>query len=139
MAPPFRELFVELGRDVFEIVKAIGEEAVAQGQRKGVSTAREPDRLQRMLAALSSGPGACYLLARYGWSSLEFERLAFERAVAVRARLDCGHGVRLSPISEIALVLADRGEMVHTFIDLIDRRVLKASRCYCVPREAVKW
>ena len=130
----FRPLFVELGEDAFAIAKGIAEQAVKQALDRAKPTG-EIDRLSRMLGALSDGPGARHLASRYGWTEHRFSRPPYDRAVYIRAELRCGHVVRLEPVSELALMLASHGEMLHTFIDLLDRRANEARYCYCVPCE----
>jgi hypothetical protein len=125
---PFRDLFSELPRALFDALKGIGEEAVRKAQppivHRGPSVASQ----------LNDEPIVGYLCQRFGWKSVEVWRHAASRQTGFGGRLLCGHRFAFD-ISDSTI------EDAHPLrvIDLIDRvwtSVRRVRSCYCVQREA---
>lgn len=119
---PFRELFVELPRAVFETLQGIGEQAVRK--------ASEPPR-RSTFGTIELNDAAQMICRRYGWRNCEVVRCAASRDFEIGVRLLCGHQLRYV-IDDYALASA-----AHT-IDAIDSAVQENPRfCHCVPKEIV--
>lgn len=135
---PFRELFVELSRDAFEIAKGIGEQAVHRArERLKQTTPRRQGRVSQIVDAFSSeGPANRYLLSRYRWTRLSIRRAASFDGIEFTVLLPCGHTHQVRPIDELILHRSLMGEIVNTLIEILDKRDDEAPRsCFCTPRE----
>lgn len=138
MSAPFRELFVELPRAVFEVLRGIGEEAL-----RGAGGVANMDSAADMFkAAYAPRPQRSSLfshrcirlvLQRYNnWTHAEIERAVDEDALDLVVFPECPHWQRYRfHASEIAACRGPEDE-----IDLLDRVVGSTERrCYCVQRE----
>lgn len=118
---PFRDLFVELPRAVFDALHAWGEAVIVKAQQP------EPRR-----PSLFAGKCINVVLARYNWRRAETRRIEHECTTYVLAELDCGHGM-MYPISDQTIALADNPyDEIKILDDAIDRT---PKRCYCVQKE----
>lgn len=118
MSAPFRDLFVELPRAVFETLQAIGEQAVrgAGGVADMNSSAflfksaYAPPRQNPWLTDFA----ARALAQRYGFRELELRRAAHANEVIGYAIRSCGHRASFR-VSEIALAIGVRAEVIDVF------------------------
>lgn len=120
---PFRDLFVELPRAVFDALHAWGEAAIVKAQ------APVP------VAPFRIGPPTALsyptiLSARYGWRQCDSWRVEYECRTTIEAVLNCGHRQRYYVTDHLA------ANGPHDQIAIIDRVVDNTPRdCCCVQRE----
>lgn len=122
-ADPFRDLFVELPRAVFDAMHAWGEAVIVKAQTPTpvVPVVRIPTVLDR----------TTLLSWRYGWRRAETQRVESDRATEISALLECGHWQRYVVTDKI--VAFGPPEQ----IDIVDRVVDSTPRdCYCVQRKS---
>lgn len=123
---PFRELFVELPRALFETLQGIGEAAVA----KATTTTTAGQTLGATRMAYDDGAIARWLCQRFGWVSVTTQRSPALRETHFCARMPCRHW-HVIPVDD--QVLYD--SMPGAFIDAIDAYQEDYPRsCYCTPR-----
>lgn len=136
MSAPFRELFAELPRALFESLQAIDWDAAAAAHRgHGV---RRPDALAhsfksdyRPTPRLVSQDYVRHVFARYGWTDAEVRRCPAITQTELIAWLACGHRV-VYRIDEIELHRTANAQGELALLDrLVDR---EPRRCCCVPR-----
>lgn len=129
IAAPFRELFIELPRAVFDALQAIGEGAIKQAEvqrdveRELSAPARRPSTIDAYVQ---------FVAHRFGWRRAETRRIEHEATTYILAELDCGHGQKYA-VDELSVARC-RGPAEE--IDLLDRIVEDTPRrCYCVERK----
>lgn len=128
MTSPFRELFVELPRALFDALQAIGEGAIKQAEVKRDAERRlaEPAAKPSLIDAYVK-----WTMGRFGWRRAETRRIAHETTTYILAELDCGHGQKYD-VDESRMMRC-RGAAEE--VDLLDRIVADTPRrCYCVER-----
>jgi hypothetical protein len=134
VSAPFRDLFVELPRAVFEVLQGIGERAASDGlaqmHRDLYPARREP----RLLTFLRNAEMRRLLAERYGWREIGEPALAVaDDGVDLVIRRACGHRSRVRLDGRIFDELRPRAA-----IDELDRHLFRfherGRRCYCVPR-----
>jgi hypothetical protein len=131
---PFRELFVELPRAVFETLQGIGEEAVRRaGGMEHVLGTLYPARPPTLLDVVQSEAGQA-LCGRYGWRGFEVRRLADRYETRLVVERSCGHRTACDLWDEVLLApRTARDALVLT--DALDEHDRTGRRCYCVQRE----
>jgi hypothetical protein len=136
MSSPFRELFVELPRAVFESLQAIGEGAVAKAKGSGGSL--DHSSMAHMYKTLYGIDADMFesvkrhICKRYGWHRFEMRRLETCAKTCIVAEFPCGHR-RLIEIDDQTFLAAPT-----SFVDALDRDAERGRRCYCVQREGVR-
>lgn len=130
---PFRDLFIELPRAVFEVLQGIGEAVVADALRSPATNRAAAPRPQRS-SSLFSDRHIRLVLQRYDWTHAELERAVADDTLVLVVQRECLHWQRYKfHANEIAACHAPREE-----VELLDRVVERTNRrCYCVQREAV--
>jgi hypothetical protein len=121
----FRDLFAELPKALFEVLKGIGEESIKQAQARTPQVHRRPG----VATTLCSDPLVGYLCERLGARNMETWREATSRNTGFSARMLCGHK-RTFMLDDSAIEDAKS----HLIIDLIEDACAAAKRCYCVGR-----
>lgn len=119
---PFRDLFVELPRAVFDALQAWGEAVIVKAQQPAPAPRpRTPTALDR----------TTLLAWRYGWREAESWRNPWDCTTEIVALLQCGHRQRYT--IEDRAFLAEPGPAWQ--LHVIDRVVDNTPRdCYCVLR-----
>jgi hypothetical protein len=123
VSAPFRELFAELPRAVFETLQAIGEEAVARA--KPLYAQPTPAPIWR------SGWFCAAMRSRYGWPHLVINLSVVREETEWHALLPCRH---------LFVMFVDAPTFVamralQDLVGAIDRIVEQTERrCYCVAR-----
>lgn len=132
-AAPFRELFIELPRAVFEVLHGLGEAVVADALRSPATNRAAAPRPQRS-SSLFSDRHIRLVLQRYDWTHAELERAIDDDALVLVVQRECLHWQRYKfHANEIAACHAPREE-----VELLDRVVERTDRqCYCVQREVI--
>lgn len=128
---PFRELFVELPRALFETLQGIGEQAVRNAPSPALLRDLYPTPRRTFVDTLREPSVGHILCHRFGWGSVSVIRAATEPAVDFRVFLACGHRHRIR-VSEMAL--EDAASPVDVTLRALERGMLVRS-CYCVQRE----
>lgn len=125
---PFRDLFVELPRAVFESLQAIGGGAIARAREQTHAAVAPPPRRR---ASLFEERHIRLVLARYGWRSAGLIRRETVSELQISALLDCGHRQSYR-VDEIAILRACNPV---DELELLDRVVDRTERiCQCVRR-----
>lgn len=130
-AAPFRELFVELPRALFESLQAIGEAAVERAKGDTTSLLKDLYPAPRLWFAWLE-PAARALGEFYGWREvIRTERDPLDHYITLVVRLGCGHRQRYR-IDELSMLRADHAA---SRIDLICDIIERTERpCQCVQR-----
>lgn len=127
MDAPFRELFVELPRAVFESLQAVAEAAVVKARlpaRRPIATS-VPDRL------ISERAISYVITERYKIQLLSCRRSPIDHLTQIVAQMECGHSVRLDVYDNWLLTYHG----VAGVIDVLDLAWRHAERkCSCVLR-----
>lgn len=126
----FRDLFVELPRQLFDALKGIGEQAVREAQRPGTVETVGP--MLKMLYATETPSINELLRARYGWRRLAISRSAMDASLIVSVKPNCGHPFYFA-IDEGRVYASS--SMPFALLDALDEHS-RDRVCYCVPREA---
>ncbi len=128
MSAPFRDLFVELPRAIFEALQGIGEQAVRNARPP--TPHHRPSAAFSLMEATNGKWLADWLCERFGWKRIEMWRSARDRDLMLMVRLECGHNTEF-PISESSLELAHPTNIVDLIADCWEQ----AGRgCRCVVR-----
>lgn len=129
---PFRDLFVELPRAVFEALQGIGEAAVT----------RATERMRRPIGrrwtagdVLREQLVGNHLRSRYGWQSFEAKRLPDRCETRIYVWLGCHHR-HVIDLPDQLLEHTGRPAF-EAMLDALDREAEQARRCYCVQREVL--
>lgn len=126
-AAPFRELFVELPRAIFEALQGMAEVAVHRAedaQRAPLSRGQSAtETLKVFVAAVRD---------RYGWQRTVVERAPYDAAWLITVKLACGHLHRIS-IDEHWWHSLSKYDLAPAFVDRLDREADHRS-CTCVAR-----
>jgi hypothetical protein len=126
---PFRQLFVELGAELFAALKGIGEAAVVKAQAPAPAGR---SLVTTTLDIMTGGAVVDVLVKRYGWRQLvTWYRSPRSDEVEFHVRRGCGHRHRIA-IDEVELHL-DQNPAFALF-DALDRRAHERD-CYCTPSE----
>ena len=121
----FRELFVELPRQLFDVLKGIGEQAVREAQEPAHD--RKPSRSRALVES-----AARIIRERYGWIDCRASRMALQDSYEMAPRLACGHWHRIEiPYTRLVANPSMRVALLGILDDAADER-----SCYCVPMEA---
>lgn len=125
-AAPFRELFVELPRALFESLQAIGEAAV-QRARANAGGPKSPHSSFDWL-----NKAARVLAYHYGWFEvIRIEREMLDHYSTLVVRLDCMHAQRYR-FDELAMLLAaNQADVANLVCNIIETT---EQNCYCVQR-----
>ncbi|MGN6107245.1 MAG: hypothetical protein ACTHU0_19210 [Kofleriaceae bacterium] len=127
---PFRDLFAELPRALFETLRGIGEAAVALAEsRASASTPGRRSQLSALSEALQTGTLATAICQRYGWSSLEVSRHPSDAALLLCATLPCGH--RLGWLRVDEQLLEDAGNPGMVLLRQLDDLARHSPKCGC--------
>lgn len=121
---PFRDLFVELPRAVFESLHAWGEAVIVKAQ---TPPPRPSLRIPTVVDRL-------YLVCeRYGWTEARSQRVAECCQMEIWARRSCCHWQRYL-VDDLALRLAghEAAEQLAVLDSIVDRT---PRNCYCVQSE----
>lgn len=124
---PFRELFVELSREAFEIAKGIGEQAVRRAEESRVLHA--PAAPAKPLAFDFVGR---HVAERYRWSYVETRRHRATCDVSWLVRLKCGHHHVIAFPERV--LHRSPSEAFDFLLDHLDNHAHERS-CYCVQHE----
>ena len=128
MNAPFRDLFVELPRQLFETLQGIGEQAVRNAQAP--KPRQRPSVASTFISATNNAFLGDWLCERFGWKRVEVWRDARNCDVVFMVKHHCGH-VYEFPISEFSLETTPTIQIA----DLIASVYAREGRgCYCVQR-----
>jgi hypothetical protein len=125
MSTPFRELFVELPRSVFEVLQGVGEVAATRALTIQVT----PPAPTPWFAALQSITVSEALCATYGWARYDVRRLADRRETWLTVEHRCGHR-GLVEIEEKRLIAAP--DAIEEVLRILDENCARGRRCFCV-------
>jgi hypothetical protein len=126
---PFRDLFVELPRALFETIKGIGEHAIRRAQAPG-SMAHLYKQAYPASARvyLASDRYIRLVFERYGWRSATVVRLELGRETEINVKLSCGHRASYV-VDEIEQVRTERCDEIALLDRIVDET---GTRCSCV-------
>jgi hypothetical protein len=125
---PFRDLFVELPRALFDALQGIGEQAVRNAQKP--TPHHRPSIASTFTDATNGKWLADWLCERFGWTHVEVWRSAADRNVMFMVGMGCGHNTEFS-VSEMLLESIPQTGIADLISDCWDH----ADRgCFCVQR-----
>jgi len=119
---PFRELFVEVPRQLLEAAVA---EAKSRRRPTGASYTYGPSSVIERLRKL---PWAIIAADLFGWTSCSVTRSAYTDDIIIEGMSACRHRQRVE-VSEIAVMAARE---IREIVDAIVREVDAQRACYCV-------
>jgi hypothetical protein len=125
---PFRELFVEISREAFEIAKAIGEEAVARADAANMLQAPAP--AQKLVQSFDFEWLGSRIAPRYGWAFVENRNNPIGDGISWIVRLRCGHH-HVIAFPRRLQAMARGTETFEFLLDHIDKHEHERS-CFCV-------
>lgn len=128
-AAPFRDLFIELPRTLFEALQGIGEQAVRQATAPPAHV--RPSPVSLLLRSFEDGSRLHAALAeRLGWRKFTLMRSAISDEIEVRAVRWCGHRINAA-IHEKSLYAADSTPQAF----MLALAAMNLGVCTCMRRE----
>lgn len=129
---PFRDLFVELPRAVFETLQAIGEAAVEKARRTPLTLATMSHVLKTAYRRHPVFDSIAILCRRHGWRRCVSTRRAATAEIEVAVTRGCGHTSRLI-VDEVAMAaVPDAADHLSRLFEGHDQR---GRGCFCVQPE----
>lgn len=129
---PFRELFVELPRQLFEALQGIGEAAVKKAQ-----AAERPSGVSYLRSTMDVLAGRMFagiMREQFGWHGNDVFLLADRDAFELRTRLSCGHLHRIEFDARSIALAPSSGQMFEYIFDRLEAGA-NDRLCSCVLRE----